>query len=239
MTGEFALGSKLPNENELMDDLNVSRTTIREAVKILISKNILYIERGKGTYVAAIPGLADDPYGFEFIPEEKLIPDLCETRSVIEPQVCYLAAQRATKRQLSEMEAILRKMNEIMYELKMDESDQRMIDQLADCEMEFHSLVYCMTGNIVIERMLPTIKKAIALNYTTNVYLSLIHILPKSLFGKLFESSGTLTIQLYLSMQKAKYDQAFGIAVVLLIIVLGINLLTKYLTRKFDVTRLQ
>ena len=36
--------------------------------------------------------------------------------------------------------------------------------------------------------------------------------LPKSLFGKLFESSGTLTIQLYLSMQKAKYDQAFGIA---------------------------
>lgn len=63
--------------------------------------------------------------------------------------------------------------------------------------------------------------------------------LPKSLFGKLFESSGTLTIQLYLSMQKAKYDQAFGIAVVLLIIVLGIDLLTKYLTRKFDVTRLQ
>lgn len=45
--------------------------------------------------------------------------------------------------------------------------------------------------------------------------------LPKNLFGKLFESSGTLTIQLYLSMQKAKYDQAFGIAVVLLIIVLG------------------
>ena len=32
MTGEFALGSKLPNENELMDDLNVSRTTISEAV---------------------------------------------------------------------------------------------------------------------------------------------------------------------------------------------------------------
>ena len=40
-------------------------------------------------------------------------------------------------------------------------------------------------------------------------------------------------------MQKAKYDQAFGIAVVLLITVPGINLLTKYLTRKFDVTRLQ
>ena len=63
--------------------------------------------------------------------------------------------------------------------------------------------------------------------------------LPKNLFGKLFESSGTLTIQLYLSMQKAKYDQAFGIAVGLLIIVLGINLLTRFLTNRFDVTKLK
>ena len=63
--------------------------------------------------------------------------------------------------------------------------------------------------------------------------------LPKNLCGKLFESSGTLTIQLYLSMQKAKYDQAFGIAVVLLIIVLVINLLTRFLTNRFDVTKLK
>lgn len=63
--------------------------------------------------------------------------------------------------------------------------------------------------------------------------------LPKNLFGKLFESSGTLTIQLYLSMQKAKYDQAFGIAVVLLIIVLVIDLLTRFLTNRFDVTKLK
>lgn len=63
--------------------------------------------------------------------------------------------------------------------------------------------------------------------------------LPKNLFGKLFESSGTLTIQLYLSMQKAKYDQSFGMAVVLLIIVLGINLLTRFLTNRFDVTKLK
>lgn len=64
-------------------------------------------------------------------------------------------------------------------------------------------------------------------------------LLAKNLFSKLFESSGTLTIQLYLSMQKAKYDQAFGIAVVLLLIVLGINILTKYLAGRFDVTKLK
>ena len=47
-------------------------------------------------------------------------------------------------------------------------------------------------------------------------------------------SAFTLTIQLYLSMQKAKYDQAFGIAVVLLLIVLAINGLAKYLSHKFN-----
>lgn len=62
--------------------------------------------------------------------------------------------------------------------------------------------------------------------------------LPKTGMGfvdKLFESGGTLTIQLYLSMSKAEYDVAFGIAVVLLVIVLGINFLTKVLAKKFDV----
>ena len=48
---------------------------------------------------------------------------------------------------------------------------------------------------------------------------------------------GTLTIQLYLSATKGEFGVAFGIAVVLLIIVLGINFLTKALAKKFDVER--
>lgn len=57
----------------------------------------------------------------------------------------------------------------------------------------------------------------------------------KGLINKIMESGGTLTIQLYLSMQKAEYDVAFGIGVVLIAIVLGINALTKVLAKKFDV----
>ncbi len=66
------------------------------------------------------------------------------------------------------------------------------------------------------------------------------YLLPKSgagIFKKIFESGGTLTIQLYLSMAKAEYSTAFGIAAVLLIIVLFINWLTKFLTRKLDVSK--
>ena len=66
------------------------------------------------------------------------------------------------------------------------------------------------------------------------------YLLPKAgkgIFTKIFESGGTLTIQLYLSMAKAEYDVAFGIAVVLLLIVLAINCLTKIVTRLLDVNR--
>ncbi|MGN0276207.1 MAG: phosphate ABC transporter permease PstA [Hominisplanchenecus sp.] len=67
------------------------------------------------------------------------------------------------------------------------------------------------------------------------------YLLPKAggWLSKILESGGTLTIQLYLSSSKAEYDVAFGIAFVLLIIVLCINFLTKYLARRFDVTRLK
>lgn len=69
------------------------------------------------------------------------------------------------------------------------------------------------------------------------------YLLPKlgqygeGLFKKVFQPGGTLTIQLYLSMEKGEYENAFGIALVLLIIVFGINLLTKYLAHKFNVNK--
>lgn len=55
-------------------------------------------------------------------------------------------------------------------------------------------------------------------------------------FGKIFESGGTLTIELYLRMCNGEYHVAFGIGCVLLIIVLVINMLTKMLAKKFDVS---
>jgi len=59
----------------------------------------------------------------------------------------------------------------------------------------------------------------------------------EGLFQKVLQPGGTLTIQLFLSMEKADYDSAFGIALVLLAIVFGINMLTKYLAHKFNVNK--
>lgn len=70
------------------------------------------------------------------------------------------------------------------------------------------------------------------------------YLLPKvgkygeGLIQKITQPGGTLTIQLYLSMEKARYNDAFGIALVLLLIVFLINLLTKYLSRRFNVNKI-
>lgn len=68
------------------------------------------------------------------------------------------------------------------------------------------------------------------------------YLLPKGGMGilkKILESGGTLTIQLYLSMAKAEYSTAFGIAVILLLIVLFINWITKVLAKKLDVNNME
>lgn len=56
----------------------------------------------------------------------------------------------------------------------------------------------------------------------------------EGLFSKIFQSGGSLTIGLYLSMEQGKYNEAFGIAWVLIVIVLGINIMTRFVASKFN-----
>ena len=62
--GEWKVNEQIPTEQELAEELMVSRTTIREAIKILASQNIVRIDRGKGTFVAETPWVIQDPLGF-------------------------------------------------------------------------------------------------------------------------------------------------------------------------------
>lgn len=71
------VGSKIPNEFELCQQLNVGRGTVREAIKLLVSRNVLEIQRGKGTYVADNTGLVDDPFGLEYIEDKEKLVEIC------------------------------------------------------------------------------------------------------------------------------------------------------------------
>lgn len=158
ITNDIQRGEKLPNEFELAESLNVGRGTIREAVKILVSRNILEIRRGKGTFVAQEPGVADDPYGLRFYDDkEKLMRDLIQIRFMLEPQIAELAALNASEENIEEMQRLNQ---EIM---KLIRNGERYIEK----DIELHSCWAKSTQNEIIPHLLPAIHRAIALFFET------------------------------------------------------------------------
>ena len=100
-------GDKLPNETVLSEHLNAGRSSIREAMKLLASRNIVTIRQGSGTYIASSPGVVQDPLGFTFIGDkQKLIHDLLEVRFLLEPSIAAMAAAHADENDIKKITAL-------------------------------------------------------------------------------------------------------------------------------------
>ena len=103
--GRYAPGSKLPNENELSDALQVSRTTLREAISFLVAQGVLEIRRGKGTFVAqTLPTQAMDLTALSSLRSRVRAKDLFEMRLIFEPATVAMACQRATDEELRQIQ---------------------------------------------------------------------------------------------------------------------------------------
>lgn len=172
VTGEYKVNEQLPSEQELADSLNVSRTTVREAVKRLVSLHVLEIKRGKGTFVTTLPGLSDDPLGLDFVPEDRLFHDLYEFRLSIEPEICAMAAQNASRSQIAEMRKITKRMEQLASKIDIRPYDETVVDSYTNSEISFHSLLWNMTHNVIFERLSGMLSRAVSVNYTTRLYRS-------------------------------------------------------------------
>ncbi|MGY3778727.1 FadR/GntR family transcriptional regulator [Isobaculum melis] len=150
----FKIGEQLPNEFDLAAELNVGRGTIREAIKLLAARNIVRIQRGKGTFVSETPGLTEDPLGLNFIEDkQRLSHDLMAVRMMIEPEICQLAARHATEEEVQEMVSICHEIEELIYQNKNHESK----------DIELHSLIAKASKNVVVPSLIPIIQTAISL----------------------------------------------------------------------------
>lgn len=93
---KYLPGDKLPNEIELSKELGVSRITLREAIRILVTRHVLEIKRGKGTFVREDYDVQSYEK-FNIPPEVKMgADDLYEIRLIFEPEIAYYATLRAT-----------------------------------------------------------------------------------------------------------------------------------------------
>lgn len=148
---EFQPGDRLPGEIELASRLGVSRTTLREGIRLLSSRHVLEVRRGLGTFVAR-RGDHERPLDHrELLRTPVDLRSVYELRLMVEPQTAYYAARRATD---SELERIL------FY----GEREEREIEEGKDrteSERAFHKAIAMAAHNEFVERLLPVIYEAI------------------------------------------------------------------------------
>jgi DNA-binding FadR family transcriptional regulator len=155
ITNDIQPRQKLPTENELGKRLGVGRSTVREAIKALIGRNILEARQGAGTFVVEHRlGISQDPLGLLFIKDKrKLTEDLVEVRMMIEPRTAALAAMTASEKDIAEMQTLASEIEELVYERK-DHTQK---------DIELHMKIAESSGNIVLPSLLPVIQQAIRL----------------------------------------------------------------------------
>lgn len=147
----FLPGDKLPNENDLSKELDISRTTLREAIRILVTNGILEIKRGLGTFVRgdiSVEKLNElNPLSSAKVNAK----DLYEMRLIFEPEAAYLATLRATDDELKKILKLGKKIEE-----KIRKGEDR-----TEVEQEFHKSIAKATHNEFMNKLMPVIYEAI------------------------------------------------------------------------------
>ena len=147
----FDAGDKLPNELELSEELNVSRTTLREAIRILVAYDILEIQRGKGTFVTE--KAFQRPQDLEQLSDIKVnAKDLYEMRLIFEPEAAYFAAVRGTETEISRI---------LMYGKQIENEIKEGVDRTTN-EHAFHKAIAQATHNEFMNKLMPILYQAIA-----------------------------------------------------------------------------
>jgi DNA-binding FadR family transcriptional regulator len=150
--GRHRAGAALPPEADIAAAANVSRLTVREAVKALRGKNILRIERGRGTFVnppgewADLSALvrvatAQTRQASETVPRR-----LIEARRVIEVGAAELAATRRTDADLDVLEAALSAMR-----VAAAATD---VEAFVTADIAFHAAVLNASANVFLAALL-------------------------------------------------------------------------------------
>ncbi|MGF1681436.1 FadR/GntR family transcriptional regulator [Photobacterium minamisatsumaniensis] len=144
LSGQLEQGQVIPGEMSLCEQFGISRTALREAVKLLTSKGLLESKPKIGTKVLdrtnwnfLDPQLLDWMDGLQN--SEVFFHQFLGLRKAIEPEACALAARHATAEQRIELSETFQQMSEIAE--SFDKS------RWAEVDMRFHRLIFLSTGN--------------------------------------------------------------------------------------------
>ncbi len=146
---------KLPTVDELAIKFSVGRSTIREALKVLSTQNIIEIKQGAGTFISEKQGLSQDPLGLEYISDDiNIIFDMVTLRLIFEPEMAAMAAQFATRKDIKDIQEAC---NEVEKLIKKGE-DYHQEDS------RFHAAIAKASGNRIIHKIAQVIHSSIKKN---------------------------------------------------------------------------
>jgi DNA-binding FadR family transcriptional regulator len=157
---EFAPGSALPSEAELCRSLGVSRTALREALRVLAAKGLLEAKRKIGTSVRPVECwnyLDADILSWQLQSQDadRVIGELYELRHLVEPIAASLAAKSAKASDISALQDAYRDM-----ELAGDDGEQ-----IKAPDMRFHRAIIEASGNRLFCSLAEVIGAALAVNF--------------------------------------------------------------------------
>lgn len=156
LNGDLQPGDKLPAERKLAEQLQIGRSTLREATQVLVILNLLEIKPGHGTYIA--DGTSEfnaTPFSWGLILQQKSLNELIEMRNLLETECAYWAAERATKIELENIREAFRKMEDML-----EEQDAK---GLVEADIKFHLEVALASHNNVLYQTLRTIRNIMQL----------------------------------------------------------------------------
>lgn len=152
--GQFRPGDRLPSERELADILHVSRTTVRSAVAVLEEERRLSVRRGRGGGFTVLAPAHDQPATGQ--PAQvglRALRDLFDLRLVVEAGAVKLAAARRTTDELTELENLLGRMQQVIREERRRPSTA-LIYEFQALDNRFHlDLARCSRNPHLVEQV--------------------------------------------------------------------------------------
>ena len=135
--GEILPGDPLPSERQLMDDFGVSRSSLREAFRVMELLGLIESVPGKGRFVRHPKPPAEDEKNIRL--EDSAVLELMEARRILDPAIAAESAMRATSSDLTRLLWVL-----ISTEKRLGDPNQR-----AQSDFDFHLALAEATHNFV------------------------------------------------------------------------------------------
>lgn len=148
-SGEIKKGDKLSSERELAESLNVSRTSVREALRALEVVGLVESRQGAGNYIRTnFDNSLFEPLSIMFMLQESSIQEMYDLRETLELQCSRLSAKNIEDNELELLEAILDR----MYIAKSEKES-------LELDIKFHYLIAKTSRNVLLINVLEVISQ--------------------------------------------------------------------------------